>query len=63
MVAPNANAREPDMAATRTDGMNQSLMNRDPSIDHRPCARIAAVGAGHDADRGIEQRDSRRATR
>ena len=36
MVTPNAKAREPDMAATRTDGMNQSLMKSDPSIDHRP---------------------------
>ncbi len=36
MVTPKANEREPDMAATRTDGMNHSLMNRDPSSDHKP---------------------------
>jgi hypothetical protein len=31
MVTPKAKAREPNKAATRTEGMNQSLINIDPS--------------------------------
>ena len=34
--APKANERDPDIAATRTEGMNHSLMNCAPSSDHRP---------------------------
>jgi hypothetical protein len=36
MVAPNANDREPDIAATRMDGINQSLMNSAPRSDQIP---------------------------
>ena len=36
MVAPNANDRDPAMAATHTDGMNHSSMNMDPSSDQNP---------------------------
>ena len=49
MVAPNANDREPDIAATRMDGINQSLMNRAPSSDQIPGPgdqRAETVGEG-----------------
>ena len=36
IVAPNANYRGPTLAATRTDGVNHSLMNKHPSSDHSP---------------------------
>ena len=54
MVAPKAKDRDPDMAATRTDGMNHSSMNIDPSSDQKPGARAAPVKAGYDADSRVQ---------